>query len=445
LTWPALPGAGGAALLALLFQFEQSQWWPPESLREHQFGQLEVLLRHAAKTVPFYQARFAAAGFDHMAGVTPETWARLPILTRTEVRESLAALTSRGLPKSHGKTAEITTSGSTGTPIKTLSTALTGVFWTALTIRDHLWRRRDLSKTFAYLRRDSGGGATYPEGIRSDRWRGASGSVFATGPGALLSITTPVEQQAEWLQRMDPDYLSTHPSNLAELLVTCERQGVELSRLREVQTVSEVLDPATRELCRRLWGVPIADVYSAQEVGYIALQCLEHEHYHAQAESALVEIVDDEGRPCGPGATGRIIVTPLHNFATPLIRYEIGDYAEVGEACGCGRGLPVLAQVMGRARNMLTLPSGQRFWPFLGGRTLYDIAPLNQYQLVQKSTELIEVRLVVGRALTDGEEERLREAILSRLGHPFELRFAYHDRIPRSAGGKYEDFRSEIA
>ena len=35
---------------------------------------------------------------------------------------------------------------------------------------------------------------------------------------------------------------------------------------------------------------------------------------------------------------GRIVVTALNNFATPLIRYEIGDYAEVGEICSCGRG-----------------------------------------------------------------------------------------------------------
>jgi phenylacetate-CoA ligase len=54
------------------------------------------------------------------------------------------------------------------------------------------------------------------------------------------------------------------------------------------------------------------------------------------------------------------VVTPLHNFAMPLIRYAIGDYAEAGPPCACGRGLPVLARILGRARNLLTLPHGER-------------------------------------------------------------------------------------
>ena len=128
---------------------------------------------------------------------------------------------------------------------------------------------------------------------------------------------------------------------------------MRLPGLREVRTLGEASTPDLRALCREAWGVPLVDVYSAEEVGYIALQCPEHEHYHVQAESVLVEILDERGAPAPPGETGRVVVTDLHNFAMPLVRYEIGDYAEVGEPCACGRGLPVLRRIVGRVRNML--------------------------------------------------------------------------------------------
>src|SRR6185295_14515719 len=99
------------------------------------------------------------------------------------------------------------------------------------------------------------------------------------------------------------------------------------------------------------WGVGVVDVYSSEECGQIALQCPEHEQYHVQSESVLVEVLDDEGRPCAPGTIGRVVLTTLQNFAMPLIRYDIGDFAEPGPACPCGRALPVLTRIVGRVRN----------------------------------------------------------------------------------------------
>jgi len=191
--------------------------------------------------------------------------------------------------------------------------------------------------------------------------------------------------------------------------------------------------------------VPLTDVYSATEVGYLALQCPEHEHYHVQAESVLLEVLGDDDAPCKTGETGRVVVTDLHNFAMPLIRCEIGDYAEVGEACACGRGLPVLRRIAGRTRNMLVTASGQRYWPTLGARRIRDIAAIQQLQFVQKTYDLIEVRLVTPARLAPEQEESLRQRVLSFLPPGIRLEIAYCDRIARGAGGKFEDFVSEIS
>ena len=441
IAWPALPPPVDATLLALQYQLEQSQWWPAETLLVLQLRQLEPLLAHAARTVPFYRERLRGLAGLGRGGLTMDAFRRLPVLRRTDIQEAAAALVSRRLPKDHGNTSDISTSGSTGRPITVKGTAVTGMFFRAMNLRYHLWHGRDFSAKTAAIHALRGASARAAETGESVSWVPG----YDSGPMVYFDVSRPVGEQLDWLRRQNPGYLLTYPSNLRALLRRCEETGERPDRLREVATMGEVLDPGVRAACETVWGVPVVDAYSAQEIGMIALQCPDRPHYHVQAECVLVEVLDDDGKPCAPGEVGRIVITALHNFATPLIRYEIGDYAEVGGACPCGRGLPVITRIAGRVHNMLTLPSGGQAWPVqFFSSELLAVAPVRQFQLVQRSLEEIEVRLVTARDLSEDEEAGLRELIGNRLGHGFRLRFVYVDEIPRLPSGKYEDFRSEV-
>ena len=158
----------------------------------------------------------------------------------------------------------------------------------------------------------------------------------------------------------------------------------------------------------------------------------------------MVEVLDQYGRPCATGETGRLVITDLHNLGTPLVRYEIADYAEVGAPCACGRGLPVLTRIAGRVRNMLVTADGKRYWPLLGSRKFIEVAPVLQHQVVQKSYQLLEARLVSAAPLDASQEARLREMILAAMPPGMQVVFRYFDDIPRGAGGKFEDFISEV-
>src|SRR5208282_2367676 len=126
-------------------------------------------------------------------------------------------------------------------------------------------------------------------------------------------------------------------------------------------------------------------------------------------------------------------------------RYEIGDYAQAGEPCTCGRGLPVIRRIMGRVRNMVRLPDGARHWPSLGLLSVMPEGLIKQFQCVQRSLEHIEVRLVTARRLTNEEEAKLRAGLKEKLGHPFKFDIAYSEQLERGSGGKFEEFRCEIA
>jgi phenylacetate-CoA ligase len=435
--WPAVPPARAMAVLAVHEQLQDSERWRPERLAAMQFRQLAVVLGHAKRTVPHYRGVLPGSG-----RVDAALLRSLPVLTRAQVQEDPAALLSDAIPRAHLPLRAVRSSGSTGRPVELKATPITELFRSALLLREQRWHGRDLTLTAATIRNFRDGGGMPPDGKRAAGWVHG----YVTKPVHALNIRATVDEQLAWLQRVQPAYLSTFPTNLRALAQAAIEQGIRLPQLRQVSTYSESLPAGLRELVRQAFEVTLTDIYSSEEVGSIAFQCPRHDdRYHVQSENLIVEVVDDAGQPCPHGAAGRVLVTDLHNLATPLIRYAIDDYAETGPACDCGRGLPVLTRVLGRTRNMLRLPGGRARWPSLpSGDELGRIAPVRQFQLVQKDLRQLELALVAARPLSTEEEARVRSAFLADLGGDFALTVSCVTGIARTAGGKYEDFRCDM-
>ena len=442
--WPALGRPQATQIRALLQQMEASQWWPPHVLEAMQRSQLQVLLHHAWTHTPHYRPVLDAAGYRPGMSVDMDWWRTLPILRRAQVQANGPALHARALPDEHRPVHEVTSSGSTGTPVKVLGTAVTSLFWQAVTVREHLWHRRDFSRTFAASRRFLGESALKTIPTELPHWGGAVAMLYRTGRSSLMEIGRPVAEQVDWLRRCGASTLLTFPSNAAALARHCLDHDIRVPGLDEVRTVSEAHPDDLADLCRAAWGARVTDVYSTRELGYLGLQCPDHPHQHVMSECAFVEVLDAQGRPCGPGERGEVIVTPLHNFASPLIRYDTGDIAEVGAACSCGRGLPVLTRVLGRVRQMITLPDGSRHWPGLPGARLRATIPMRQFQFVQRAHDCLDVYLVMERPMTADEERNCLAILAESFGPAFAFRLHFVEKIERSAGGKYEEFRSDL-
>jgi phenylacetate-CoA ligase len=347
--WPALLPELQAKLLAIEFQLEQSEWWTAAELRASQLGQLRHLLSHSHATVPFYGAALAAAGYRPDQPLTSELWARLPILDHAALQGNRDALASLAVPPSHGPVVELQIDRGFG-PVHVRITELVQLMRLAFFLREEIWHRRDLEGTLAAIRAEPKGNAAYPGGRREEHWGWPMGPLYGTGPQVVLDSRTGLADQVAWLQREDPTYLIAHPADALALARESRARGLTLRSLKGVRCLGGGLSAAVRDACREAWGVPVAHIYRAEEVGPLALQCPAHEHFHIQCEQALVEVLDDAGKPCAAGETGRVVATPLNNFAMPLIRYDLGHFAEVGAACPCGRGLPVLSRIFGRTR-----------------------------------------------------------------------------------------------
>jgi phenylacetate-CoA ligase len=436
--WPPVLTGPAASLQALLGEFERTPFLSDAQFAAAQGRQLRALARHASRHSDYFREWLQRCGVKADDLCHPDVLRALPVMTRHDVQVNGAALRCTYVPEAHGPLHETGTSGSLGQPVVVKRTGITQLFWNAFTVREHLWQQRDFSASFAAIRAD-----LPAEGVRVDDWGAPLNLLYRTGPAFAMASNRPVEDQIAWLDSVEPRYLLTYPTNLSELLERWEARGRGLAALAQIRTIGETVTDAMRERVRSVLGVPIADTYSSQELGTIAIQAASDELYHVMAENYIVEILDDAGQPCPEGETGRVIVTDLHNYAMPLVRYETGDYAQPGAAGRGPRGLPTLRRIMGRKRNMIVI-DGTRRWPSLSAHRYHEVAPIEQYQIVQTAAETIEVRLVCA-PLTPAQEREFADILLDALEHPFVLTFRYYaERIPLGRTGKFEEFISLI-
>ena len=435
LAWPNIPPPAGQAMLAAQFQFDRSQWWPADRMREQQFRQLRQLIAHTTSNVPHYRDHLARTGVGTLENINPETFLRWPVLDKRAVQAHAADFEASSIPEGHGEWRLISTSGSSGEPLRAATTDAAIFVQHALVMRSQLWYGFDYRKKHGFLSM-FGQQGSFPN------WGAPANAVFHTGPSAQSQATDDFSALLDWICREKPVYLKAHAFTIRAVLEESRRSGNVPLGIKAVVTYGEMLPHGTRELARSLWNAALYDVYSASEVGSIAFQCPDHAGLHIQSEHVYVEILRDDGSPCAPGESGRVIVTDLHNFAMPLIRYDLRDHARLAGPCPCGRGLPVLEEILGRSGQVAVDPTGRRFLGHLNLGFWSTAAPIRQKQVVQHTPSRLEVRYVAQRPLSDDEQAEITRHIRAAMRYDYEITFTQVALIARNAGGKFDEFVS---
>lgn len=432
---PIRAGRGGDVLLALLGHYQQTEQMSPEGLAGQQGLLLETVAGHCAAQSRYFARRLKDAGLKAADLARPGGLRRLPTMSRRQLVNAGKALFCSTVPAPHGRIGTTSTSGSTGEPVTLRRPELCQQHWMAHTLREHLWHRRSAAGCLAVVRANLG------EVMRLEDWGPPINQVLRTGPVEGRPITASMGSLADWLVDYQPNELLMLPSSLGGVLELLEASGRRLEGIQAVRTLSETVTPRLRDEVRRILGVEIADVYSSQEGGVMATQCPEHGLYHV-TETVLMEVLREDGEPCQPGEVGRVVITDLLNYGTPVIRYEIGDYAEAGpRQCACGRSSPTVRRFLGRERNLLLRPDGSRHWPTVGFHRWGEVLPIRQFQFIQEDRHRITVRFSIEPRPDPAVEPRLTKIIQSALGHDFEITYEWHEGpIPRGPGGKFEEF-----
>ena len=365
---------------------EHTERLPPQKLREYQAGLLTPLVLHASRHVPFYRDRLAPL----LRGdeVDLALWHQVPILPRAEAQRDPQALTATTLPPHAGPVEFGETSGSTGRPLQYRINRLAHVATLGATDRTLRWWEFDGDKTMASFVGRGNDRTRPPDGMTEQGWR-----VGFHGLHHMIDNSADTDTRIEWLRRaartISPpihSHCSSWRSRCAPEASICASSGS--SRLhRAVRRI--------RGVCEDVLGARPIDQYGANEIGLLACECPWCGHYHLNAETLLVEILDADGKPCAPGEMGRVVVTSFYNYAMPFIRYEIGDFAVAGPARVKCPGKTACTEAHPGALSQHVHSDGwAHALSLCGAGRFREFMSFEQIQVVQTDYNEIEVRYV---------------------------------------------------
>jgi len=372
-------------------------YWSRERLKRYQDKKVKEIVRYAYEHVPFYHTKFRQHGLKPEEIRTVKDLKKLPIVRKEALQRNAAKTISEEF--SSAKLIVESTSGSTGQPLLYYLTKGENEFRKAKLLRANMacgQKPRDkwvVITSPLYAKRSSMAGI--------QKWLGIFVPVTA-------SVFDDTDEQISLVNRVRPDVLEGYSSSLLLMAKEIEKKGIAVSRPRMVIGGADLLGDYERSYIEKMFDAPLYDQYGCNELEVLAWQCQEKQEYHIDADTVVMEFVDEDGERVAPGETGEIVCTSLFNRAMPFIRYAVGDVGVPSEEteCSCGRRLPLMKLVEGRKDSFIVLPNDRVVSPWvflLLMRSFEFFSFIEHYRVIQKNADLIEFQLKMKNDAIDKE------------------------------------------
>jgi phenylacetate-CoA ligase len=424
---PAFMRWTGSSTLRELRRLEASQFLSEDQIREHQWLALQRVLRDVHAHNRFYRRRLQELGAVPEDVRSFEDFARLPLLTKDDLRNHADDLVTEGLDPSRLERKR--TGGSTGVPVHVYWDQRSAEVKAALTLRHDGWAGFRIASRKAAL-----WGDVQP---RTTLRRRLTGALYAR---TLTLDTLEMDERsmlefAERIRRTSIRLLMGHGHSLYHFARFVRDMKLERPRLDGIISCAEMLPPEQRRVVEEVFGDVVFDRYGCEEASIIASECGERRGMHVAAEGIYVEILEGTERE-----PGRIVLTDLVNRGTPLLRYEIGDLATtMSGPCACGRGLPRIGNVTGRTSDVLYSPEGKE----ISGISLLDTVTIHipgfrQVQVVQEALDELTFNVVRDERFSEGSLRMLADGVRRYFGPAMRHTVTFVDQVPLTGRGKYQ-------
>ena len=368
---------------------EESQWWDRGKLLEFQWRELDRLLDHVFANIPYYQLKYAAAGIRREDIQGPEDFARLPILTRQEIREYREELRAGNVAgvRPHA------TGGSSGAPTRFYITIDSYDWRMAASHRAYNWSGYNLGERVLYLWGAPLGSVPYWKRIKVSLHNSIQGqwivNTFSQSPELWREVY-------ELACRKRPVWVIGYVSSVEAFGKYLREQGLRMPPLRAVLTGAEPLHETTRKDLEAAFFAPVFNTYGSREFMSIGVECGHHKGLHINAENILLETAQPASQD-----PSDILVTDLHNYGMPFLRYQIGDMGLLDDTpCACGRGLPRVGSIEGREPEVLRTPSGRIVPGEIFPHLMKEFPEVREFQVRQVNRDRLVLSLVLADPLT---------------------------------------------
>jgi phenylacetate-CoA ligase len=420
----------------------ESQYWPAQQMLEFQRSQLRQLLKHAKETVPFYKTRLDCV-FNKNGDMDWDRWNEIPIVTRADLRDRRDEMLTTSLPEGHGPTKTIHSSGSSGVPVSVEVTKIWSTANQACIFRFLENQGIDTNNKIARLSNYDNSGNLLKDEFYLGRWGKTWANGIHIGQELIINRRLSAERTLQLLESFEVPYLNEIPNN-AELLAMANLDRKVPVRLQGVICIGQEITADQRNLFSLSFGARSISVYSSTEGALMGCQWGDSTHFHLNAETVLVEILDSDGKACSHKEPGRVVITPFFSTSLPLIRYDQGDIAETIASCTCNSKLPALDHIMGRQDQLLQFPDGKRAVFGLDQNLLRKNLDALAFQLAQVASLKLEIRYLPAKL----GKQISREPVIAHIReiiHPkLEVVFKQVEKIPLNPGGKQQRVVCEI-
>lgn len=404
------------------------------SIKEYQKNELIKLLDECYLYSEYYNTQFKEKGIElqEIHDNPYKVLYSLPILSK-EIRKSEVETIKNNNPKRKVISVDYT-SGTTGTPTKTYSDKYTNAMSFALWNRFHY--SIDLNKQDKNIR-FSGNLITDPKRNKPPFW------VYnKTDNQLLMSVYNLKEENfksyVDKIIQFKPVYLDGFPSSICLLAEYINKNEIKLAfQPKLICTTAETLFEYQRNQIEKAFKCKVFNQYASSEGSPFITEC-RYGKMHIEEDSGVFEFLDDNDQPVEPGQIGRMVITSLRNWKTPLIRYDILDYVKLAsdnEECKCGSPFKFVENVYGRANDML--------WTFEKGYVSGGVASalkkfngIKQVQIVQKNPKTLYIHIIKDSQYEASNEEKIIKNLKDRLGDKIEIHFVYVNQIEHNKTGK---------
>ena len=381
--------------------------------REHwQKRQLQNLLQHAAQRSAFWRMRI---GTDKITNINlPD----LPILTRHEVVnqvETEGSLLAGESAKKHS------TSGSSGIPVQFFQSEMNASYNGVRYVAQYFIEARDLTLNRTRLRPQVSDKHGFTI-VKNDAWPEPLGPLIRTGGSKLIEYFRPdMKSLCETLLYDSIGYLIAPPGFTESILQYIDPDDLKRAGTVMLLSYGAEVSPELRQSFLSV-GIPLRASYSAEEAGPIGFECEKVSGcYHVATSNVITEVIPDENVQLKGQRVGRVLVTHLHSYATPFIRYDIGDLATLDRSCPCGHDGPILSNIVGRRKALIRHADGRVSQFFLRGKELAAIAKFDEYRIRQVDIKNIIVEIGGRDSLTPEEVSAFVKLIKKHAGDEFEV------------------------
>ena len=419
----------------------RTEWMTASDLGAYQDERLREIVTHAYDTVPFYRRRFDEHKLKPADIRGRGDLPKLPLLTRDDIRAHFDDLRSTAFPARGMRTGH--TSGTTGTPL-TVGYDRDTVWMTyAVFDRHYRWAGLRMAHDGDRIAVARGNVIVPLTQKKPPFWRHNRRQRQLLLSSFHLSSTN-LPAYFEALTEFEPAVLDGYPSTLYIFAKYLLGRGQRFP-LRAAVTSSETLYDFQRTAIEQAFECRVFDYFALAERAVFSNECDRHEGHHIAMEYGLAEVVDAGGQPVSRGTAGRLVGTPLHNRAMPLLRYVTNDLtAFVDRTCSCGRHLELMDDVSTKAEDVLTLKDGRLISPSVLTHPFKPLESIEGSQIVQLTPDHVVIRIVAGPNYDTALSDHLVREFKSRLGDDVRIDVTLVKELEHAGNGKFKWVISQV-